>query len=193
MPHTVLAVPVPALDDFVRERTEFYDASFLSADPDFVHAHITVLGPWVTHPSPADLDAVARIASRIRPTVIRMTHVEEFPSGLIHLRPEPAAPFLALTAALVEACLQAGDHVPVGHLLELAVPQPHGLEGVRRAIARDLDRVKALGVADVAARLSGHLPVSFTADRLDLQWWENNDCRLIHSWSLGGRDRGASI
>ncbi len=179
MPHTVLAVPVPALDDFVRERTEFYDASFLSADPDFVHAHITVLGPWVTHPSPADLDAVARIASRIRPTVIRMTHVEEFPSGLIHLRPEPAAPFLALTAALVEAF---PEHPPYAG--EFPDPVPH----------LTLDhRAGGVGVADVAARLSGHLPVSFTADRLDLQWWENNDCRLIHSWSLGGRDRGASI
>lgn len=29
--HTVLAVPVRALEEVVRERTAFYDASFLSA------------------------------------------------------------------------------------------------------------------------------------------------------------------
>jgi len=49
--NTVLAVPVPELDEVVRERTAFYDASFVSSDPGFTHAHITVLGPWVTEPS----------------------------------------------------------------------------------------------------------------------------------------------
>jgi len=41
-------VPLPALDDVVRERTAFYDASFVSRDPGFAHAHITLLAPgWL--------------------------------------------------------------------------------------------------------------------------------------------------
>lgn len=44
--HSVIAFPVPELDPWVRARTEHYDPSFVSSDPDFVHAHITVLGPW---------------------------------------------------------------------------------------------------------------------------------------------------
>ena len=62
MGHTVLAVPVPALDEMIRERTAFYDSSFVSADPEFVHAHITLLGPWTERPNAEDLDCVARIA-----------------------------------------------------------------------------------------------------------------------------------
>jgi len=41
--HSVLVVPVPALEEYVRARTAHYDASFVSADPAWVHAHLTVL------------------------------------------------------------------------------------------------------------------------------------------------------
>ncbi len=58
--HSVLAVPVPQIDVVVRERTAYYDASFVSADPGFVHAHITLLAPWIDEPTPADLATVAR-------------------------------------------------------------------------------------------------------------------------------------
>ena len=37
--HSVLAVPVPALDDWVRERTRGHDPAWVSTDPGFVHAH----------------------------------------------------------------------------------------------------------------------------------------------------------
>ena len=43
--HAVLLIGVPALEGWIRERTAFYDASFLSADPRFAHAHITILAP----------------------------------------------------------------------------------------------------------------------------------------------------
>ncbi len=43
--HTCLAVPVPALEDWVRERTAHYDPSFVSTDPGFAHAHLTLLAP----------------------------------------------------------------------------------------------------------------------------------------------------
>ena len=58
MGHTVLAVPAPALEPFVRERTARYDASFVSADPAFSHAHLTILAPWLPSPTAADLDRI---------------------------------------------------------------------------------------------------------------------------------------
>ena len=67
MGHTVLVVPVPALDDVVRERTAYYDSSFVSADPKFAHAHITLLGPWAEQPSEQELGCVARIAEAAKP------------------------------------------------------------------------------------------------------------------------------
>lgn len=62
--HTVLAVPVPQLDQVVRSRTAHYDKTFVSTDPRFVHAHITVLAPWVVRPTRADLDRVGEIAAK---------------------------------------------------------------------------------------------------------------------------------
>ena len=57
--HTVLAVGVPDLDDWVRTRTAQYDASFVSADPAFRHAHITLLAPWIANPVPSSASAMA--------------------------------------------------------------------------------------------------------------------------------------
>ncbi len=171
--HTVLAVPVPALDALVRERTAWYDASFVSADPGFVHAHITVLGPWVQHPSAVDLGTVAEIVSRVEPREVRLDEVTVFPNGLIHVRPEPDTVFRRLTSALVEAF---PEHPPYGGAFP--DPVPH----------LTLDHVAGgVSVAEVAERVSGVLPTTFAADRLDLQRWANDDCRLLHSWPLGTR------
>jgi hypothetical protein len=85
--HTVLAVPVPALEEVVRERTAFYDASFLSADPGFVHAHITLLAPWADQPTAAELAQVAHIARAAGPFDVKLAQVGEFPDGVLYLRP----------------------------------------------------------------------------------------------------------
>ena len=87
--HTVLAVPVPALEEVVRERTAFYDASFLSADPGFVHAHITLLAPWADQPTAAELAQVAHIARAAGPFDVKLAQVGEFPDGVLYLRPYP--------------------------------------------------------------------------------------------------------
>ena len=36
----------------------------------------------------------------------------------------------------------------------------------------------------VTADLGALLPVRITVDRVDLQWWGNHRCRLLHSWRL---------
>src|SRR5688500_7851829 len=93
MAHTVLAVPVPPLDEVVRERTAFYDSSFVSRDPGFTHAHITVLAPWISHPTSRDLAAVADIVTTVEPMEVKLAELDTFPDGVIHLRPEPDGPF----------------------------------------------------------------------------------------------------
>lgn len=169
--HTVLAVPVPALDEVVRERTAFYDPSFVSTDPAFVHAHITLLAPWVPTPTMRDLDAVATIAARSTPVTVMLSRVEAFPGGVIHLRPEPDEPFRILTAELAAAFPQCP---PYGG--EFPDPVPH----------LTLDHpAGGVSVEEVAARVAPMLPVTFRLDRIDLQWWANHDCRLRHSWTLG--------
>lgn len=169
--HSVLAVPVLELEEFVRGRTAYYDDSFLSADPAFAHAHLTLLGPWLTEPTERDLAAVGEVLTDAEPFETVLACVEEFPDGLIHLRPRPEEPLRALTAAFVERF--PGCPPYAGRFED---PVPH-LTLDRRSDGVD--------VARVAAALDGMLPVRLRVDRVDLQWWANHDCHVRHSWKLG--------
>lgn len=169
--HTVLAVPVPALDAVVRARTEFYDASFVSADPAFVHAHITVLAPWVARPGPADLAAIGEIARGTAPFEVRLGEVAEFPDGTIHLVPDPADGLRALTA-------RTGAAFP-------AHPPYAGAYGdVAPHLTLDR-RSRTVTPEWVLGTVAHLLPLTVRVDRIDLQWWGNHACRLLQSWPLG--------
>lgn len=171
MGHTVIAVPVLALDDVVRERTAHYDPSFVSSDPAFVHAHITLLAPWIARPSERDLERVGELLADVRPAEAALAAVEAFPGGVIHLRPAPEEWFAKLTAALAAEFPQ---HPPYAG--EFPNPVPH----------LTLDHPDGgVTLEDVRARVEHLLPVAFVADRVDLQWWDNHDCRLMHSWKVG--------
>lgn len=174
MGHTVLAVPVLALDDVVRERTAFYDSSFVSADPEFAHAHITLLGPWAEQPSTQELDRVARIAGAAKPFEVSLAEIDEFPDGVIYLRPEPDRQLRELTSRLVAAFPQ---FPPYGGEYPGVVPH------------LTLDRRSAtVTPATVGASVSHLLPLTISVDQIDLQWWANHACRRLYTWPLGAGD-----
>jgi 2'-5' RNA ligase len=171
MGHTALVVPVRALEEVVKERTAFYDASFLSADPNFVHAHITLLSPWAELPTAAELAEVARVARAARPFAVQLVRVGEFPDGVLYLRPEPDVEFRALTSRLVTAF---PGYPPYGG--RYGDVNPH----------LTLDRRSAtVTPATVHASVASLLPLTVTVDRIDLQRWANHDCRRLRSWPLG--------
>lgn len=172
--HTVLQVPVPELEDFVRARHEHYDPAYVSSDPAFTHAHVTALGPFL---DPALLDdearaEVAAVARSVGPFGFTLERIETFPDGIIHLRPEPDGAFRELTARLVRTfpqCPPYGGRFPdpIPHLtLDLAAGSVT-VEGTRAAL--------------------GHLlPATCRAERLDLAWWAPDECRVLAAWPLGG-------
>lgn len=169
--HHVLVVPVPELEPFVVARTRHYDDSFLSTDPDFVHAHITLLSPWLEAPRAADLARVAAIAAAAEPFDFVLAELRAFAGGTLYLDPEPAAPFAALTQRLVgafpqcppyEGLFDAVPHLTVDHLLG----------GVTREETR--------------AALGPLVPARCRADRISLQWYANHGCRTVAEWKLGG-------
>lgn len=169
MGHTVLAVPVPALEEVVRERTAFYDRSFVSVDAGFAHAHITVLGPWVPAPTADDRTAVAEIASTTTRFEVKLAQLHEFSDGLLHLRPEPDDELRGLTRRLAAAF---PGYPPYGGTFE---PVPH----------LTLDRRSATVTPEaVHARVAHLLPATVPVDRIDLQWWANHDCRLLQTFPL---------
>ncbi|MDC5696596.1 2'-5' RNA ligase family protein [Intrasporangium calvum] len=171
--HTVLQVPVPALEPFVVERHRHYDLDFVSSDPRFVHAHITALGPFLP---PELLDAsalrqISDIASAAGPFTFRLAELDTFPNGIIHLVPEPADPFRALTAALVAAFPQTPPYAA-----EFPSVAPH----------LTLDAVSDVVSVESTRELLGDIvPVTCRAERLDLAWWGNSTCRVLDSWPLG--------
>lgn len=172
--HTVLQVPVPELERFVLERHRHYDLDFVSRDPRFVHAHITALGPFLP---PEEMDAralrqIGEIASATGPFTFRLAELDTFPNGIIHLVPEPGAPFRALTAALVAAFPQCPPYAA-----EFPSVAPHlTLDAVSNHVS----------VESTRELLADLVPVTCRAERLDLTWWGNGTCRVLDSWPLGG-------
>lgn len=177
MSHSVIAFPVPELDAWVRDRTRHYDESFVSADPGFVHAHITVLGPWLAAPSGRDLDRVAELVEDVEPIDVTLGAVHAFPDGLLHLRPVPEDPIRDLTSRLAAAF---PEHPPYAGAFP--DPTPHLTLDQASTGATTGDPVTP---HTVSQRLGATLPLAVRLERLDLQWWGNHDCRLLHSWRLG--------
>lgn len=171
MAHSALQVPVPELEEFVRERTAHHDSTFVSSDPAFVHAHVTALGPFLPDPDDEASDKVAQMVAETPPFDFVLDRIATFPNGVIHLVPDPEGPFRSLTARLVEAFPQC---------------PPYGgqFDDVRPHLTLD---ATADGVDESTIRtaLGDLLPAACRAERLDLAWWEAGRCRLMRSWPLG--------
>lgn len=169
--HSVLQVPVPPLEPWVRARTAHYDEQYVSPDPAFTHAHVTALGPFVAELDDATARTVAEVAAQVDPFDYTLARLATFPTGIIHLVPEPADGFSRLTDLLVAAFPKfppyGGEFPPAPHLtLDLR----HGevTEESTRALLGDL------------------LPVTARAEWLDLAWYEAGRCHLVRRWPLGG-------
>ena len=171
--HSVLQLPVPALEEWVRERTAHYDSAFVSVDPLFGHAHITALGPFDPDPSSSVLASVAAIAASTAPMTVRLADLAQFPNGIIHLVPSPAEPLRALTARLVAAFPR---YPPYGGEFGDDV-QPH--------LTVDAES-ELISVTSTRVRLAGVVPVTCVLDRLQLAWWESGACSVLAEWALGG-------
>jgi hypothetical protein len=170
MAHTVLVVPVPELEPFVIERTRHYDASFVSVDPAFVHAHISALGPFLDSPGDADLERVGAIAASTPAFDFGLTRIGELAHGILSLLPDPDDPFRELTRRLIDAfpqCPPYGGAFPE--------PTPH--------LTLD-QRADGIDEASVRAALGDAVPARCRADRLALYRYANHDCRVLAEWKL---------
>ncbi len=174
MGHTALLVPVPELEPFVRARTEHYDSDWLSADPEFVHAHVTVLSPFVPRTS-LDGSEVERIEAIVRRTAafnFALAELRTFPNGVIYLHPEPDTAFRgligAVTAAFPEYPPYAGEFIDV---------VPHlTLDQVRAEVTEQSTR----------AAIAPLVPAFCRAERLRLAWYQTGGSRVLHDWPLTG-------
>ena len=170
--HSVLQLPVPDLEEWVRARTAHYDAGFVSSDPAFGHAHITALGPFAPAPSATMLRTVAALAADTAPIRVRLAGLGQFPNGIIHLVPDPDHRLRDLTARLVAAF---PEHPPYGGEFGDDV-QPH----LTVDAASD-----SVSLATTAVLMRDVVPVDVVLDRLQLAWWESGCCHVMGEWPLG--------
>ena len=170
--HSVLQLPVPELEQWVRARTAFYDVGFVSDDPHFAHAHITALGPFDPAPSAPVLAEVAAVAAATPPVRVRLADLAQFPNGIIHLVPDPDERLRDLTARLVTAF---PDWPPYGGEFG---------DDVRPHLTVDAASTE-VGLASTAALLGDVVPVDVVLDTLQLAWWESGRCHVMAQWELG--------
>ena len=169
--HSVLQVPVPELEPFIRARTEHYDPSYLGVDPSHIHAHITALGPFVPRLTDDVARRVAAIAARTEPFEFLLpAHVGRFTDGTLHLLPDPDEGFRKLTARLAA---EFPDFPPYAGAFD---PLPH------LTVDRLSDEVT---VASTLALIGDLLPATCRAERLDLAWYEPHASHVVASWPLG--------
>ena len=175
--HTVLYVPVPGLERYIRWRHEVEGPEWLSPDPDHTHAHITLLGPFVPEDEltpQVDADLAALFAASEAFT-FTLAEIRVFPSGLVHLHPDPAEPFERLTEALTARYPAhppyAGEFPPVPHLSLCALGP-----------GRDL--------ALVHEELATTLPVRAVAEEVLLVRYEEHGTGALRSYPLGRRGTG---
>lgn len=173
MAHTVLFVPVPGLEPYVRRRHAQEGPEWLSPDPGHTHAHITVLGPFVPEgelTAEIDVDLAGLFAAAPAFDFV-LEQIRVFPSGLVYLHPEPAEGFVQLTAALAARFPAyppyAGDFAPVPHLSLCALAPGRDLEVVR-------DELASL------------LPVEARADEVRLVRYAEDDTGTLRTYRLGG-------
>lgn len=172
MPHTVLYVPVRALEPYIRWRHEEEGPEWLSPDPGHTHAHVTLLGPFAPESElTAELDAgLGDLFAAVPAFDFVLEDVRVFPSGLVYLHPEPAEVFAELTAALAERYPAyppyAGEFAPVPHLSLCALGP-----------GRDVPLVQ-----DELVHL---LPVRARAEQVHLVRYEPHGTRVVRTYPLG--------
>lgn len=165
---------MPGLEAFVRARTAHYDRAYLSADPSYTHAHVTVLGPFLPAVDDAATALVAKVVASVEPFAFRLDRLATYPNGCVHLKPEPDEGFRELTrrlwAAFPECPPYAGEHPRSTPHLTLDLVHGEVTEASTRALL---------------ARPEYARPARHRAERVDLAWYQAGGCRLLDSWPLG--------
>jgi 2'-5' RNA ligase len=137
MAQTAFVVRVPEAEGRVRELRERFDPSARLGLP----AHITVLVPFMAPEQLTDSvrTTIANAFAALDRFNFRLQRVGRF-AATAYLAPEPAAPFVALTSALVDRFPQfppyGGAHTSVVPHLTVADGDPANAEAAERELTR---------------------------------------------------------
>jgi 2'-5' RNA ligase len=164
---SALYVDIPEAEPLVADARRRWDTAG-SAVP----AHVTILFPFLSPDrlDAASLAALAEVASTVEPFGVTFARHGRFPS-VLWLAPEPAAPFRALTEAMVK---RWPDHPPYGGAFDEVI---HHLTVADRAPSDVMDQL--------ADRVVAQLPISGRVDRLTLSVRHHGAWSLREGFRLG--------
>ena len=167
---SAFVVKVPAAEPLAEDLRRRYDATVALGVP----AHITVLFPFMP-PELIDtsaLERIRRVVSSAQSFEFSLSAVGRFPATA-YLAPEPPAPFVALTEALVAAFPQfppfGGEFVTIIPHLTVA----HGNSEEARSVE-----------AQLVAKLAEHGPIRSTCRSLELLENSSGHWRQLHVFHL---------
>ena len=169
-PESALLVMAPEAEGLVKSFRDRFDWAAGQGVP----AHLTLLYPFM---APADLDdgvleRVQRLLGRFAAFDYSLAEPRRFPD-VLYLAPEPAAPFRALIAALVE---EFPEYPPYGGVHAEVIPH------LTVADNGDLEAI----TAEFAAAAAGRLPIRAHAAEVALMDNRSGPWRLSDVFRLGG-------
>jgi len=169
-----LAVPIRLPPSLARLRRRHDRAASAGAQP-----HVTVLYPFIPCASltPAVRDELAVVAAGVAPFTVAFAAVRRF-EGVVWLEPEPAEPFLALTAAVAA---RWPGYPPYGGLFDTVIPH------------LTITESDVAPLAAIEAEAARYLPFSAPVGRLEL-WCQDEagSWRPRWRWSLADPARGTA-
>lgn len=168
MGHTVIQVPVPALEAVVRPHVLASRPGVKLPDGDVVCAHITLLGPFVDRAddTPELRDQIRDVLGDVHRFEFSLTDFRGFADGLVYLAPEPAEPFNELTEKLSRTFPQ---WPPYGGQFDELIPH--------------LSIGTSLPAFEIMALLQ-KLPVEEVADEVTLTWWGDDEIVNLETFAL---------
>jgi hypothetical protein len=169
VPRSGLVTLVPEAEALVAPLRASYDPMASRG----VAAHVTVLFPFVSPMNDATVDKVGEICRSHPPFTAEFAAVDRFPGLVVWLRPEPAAPFVALITAMVTGFPECPPYDG-----SVAEPVPH------LTVANGVDEARA---STLRAELEPGLPIRSQISELtllvedDAGYWT-----AARTWPLGG-------
>jgi 2'-5' RNA ligase len=128
MSETALVVVLPELEPLIGGLRRRYTGDGARGMP----PHVTLIYPfWDTSAVEERLESVARVLGAFAPFEIELCETARFPD-LVYLRPQPSAPFVAMTEALAEAF---PEFAPYGGEFDEIVPHATVAQGDEKTLA----------------------------------------------------------
>lgn len=168
LPQSAVLVPVPAADSVVGRWRHQHDPVAAAGVP----AHITLIVPWLPPDEieEADIVELDQSLKDVKAFDFDLDHVDWFGRRVLWVAPEPAAPFLELTAMLADRF-----HTPPWDD-EFDEVVPH------LTVAHASDGVE---LVPIAADVAGRLPVACRAEEIwvmvgdGTRWSQRHRIRLL--------------